>query len=263
MVGPAGIALLDRIEREVRDWPHGRKTLLDLGTGTGLLAIEAVTRWRNVTAVGMDPAVGMLELARERAEGLMSAADRLSWVAGTAEAMPFPNDSFDAVVCAFVYQLLTERQRALAEIRRVVRPGGVFGYVTWKGAPSPSMAADDALEAVLTEMNLEWEGYERPKVKRPASAASAASELRRAGFVHVAARDIELIHRFDRKRYLDQLEQDDATVTFSKVDRATRNEIRRRVRERWKLLGDDAFTMRRRPISVLARPSRAPRSACR
>jgi hypothetical protein len=91
------------------------------------------------------------------------------------------------------------------------------------------MAGDDAFEAVLGELGLDWETTVPPPRRKPASASSAAREMRSAGFVNVRAREVELLVRSDRRTYLDLLEQDDASLTSA---RQTPSRARRSAGER-------------------------------
>jgi demethylmenaquinone methyltransferase/2-methoxy-6-polyprenyl-1,4-benzoquinol methylase len=92
--------------------------VLDVCTGTGALA--ALLR-RRVGAtgevVGVDLTEAMLELARAR-------VPEVSFVVADACALPFPDQSFDATTMAFGLRNIRDRQRALDELARVLRPGG-------------------------------------------------------------------------------------------------------------------------------------------
>jgi hypothetical protein len=76
--------------------------------------------------------------------------------------------------------------------------------------------------------------------------------MRRAGFARVAARNVDIVHRFEVDSYLGQLEADDAAVTFEKLDPERREQLRRRLRERLGTLPESSFEWPRRLVSVLA-----------
>ena len=98
--------------RAVDRLPEGR--LLDLGAGTG----AANPILGSLTVVALDPAPAML--ARN------NAARR---VVGIGEALPFRDDTFDAVLSAYVFRNLDSVEATLSEIHRVLRPGGRAGIV--------------------------------------------------------------------------------------------------------------------------------------
>lgn len=228
--------------------------MLDLGTGPGVLAIESTRRWPHVHVVGVDYSSEMLARAQGAALDLADGERRrLDWVEGDARALPFADHSFHGVVSAFLYQFFPDRKPMLDEVRRVLKPGGVFGWVTWRAGPLPDFAPDGVADEVFAEMRLEWESEEAPTGRRPLSARAAAEEMRAAGFERVAARNVDLTHRFDLDSYLGQLEEDDAPLTFRKLSTATREQLRGRLRERLEGLPDDAFTWQRQLVSTIGR----------
>tara|TARA_B100000686_G_scaffold352107_1_gene452904 strand:+ start:283 stop:1062 length:780 start_codon:yes stop_codon:yes gene_type:complete len=107
--------------------------LLDIAGGTGDIALRALERSqergsdadRAATITVCDTNPTMLELGRDRAidRGII---DGITWTAGNAEALPFSDNSFDAVTVAFGIRNVTRIDRALAEAYRVLRPGGHF-----------------------------------------------------------------------------------------------------------------------------------------
>ncbi len=108
------------------DWlyPRPGMHLLDLAGGTGDVAFRLLERLdgaARVTLCDINP--DMLGVGRDRAldAGWLGEID---WVAGDAEALPFPDRRFDAVTIAFGIRNVTRIDRALAEMRRVLRPGG-------------------------------------------------------------------------------------------------------------------------------------------
>lgn len=95
--------------------------ILDVGCGDGALASELARRGASVT--GLDPDEAMLRLARRRTE-----AQRLSLrlVQGRAERLPFGDASFDRVLAVTVLCFVPEGERAVAEMARVLKPGGML-----------------------------------------------------------------------------------------------------------------------------------------
>jgi demethylmenaquinone methyltransferase/2-methoxy-6-polyprenyl-1,4-benzoquinol methylase len=102
---------------------HHPQTILDVATGTADLAIEAA-RLRTATIVGIDIAPEMLKRGKEKIarRGL---SHLISLELGTAESMRFEDESFDAVTVAFGVRNFTKLDQGLAEMYRVLRPGGV------------------------------------------------------------------------------------------------------------------------------------------
>jgi len=99
---------------------------LDVACGTGNLAIPLARLGAMVT--GVDIATNLLEQARERAaaEGLAVRFDE-----GDAEALPYPDGSFDAVVTMFGAMFAPRPELVAAELARVLRPGGVLAMANW------------------------------------------------------------------------------------------------------------------------------------
>lgn len=110
-----------RAARSLPLYPGAR--VLDLATGTGDLAIDIAARHPGAHIVGIDPSVRMLEVAREKLRE-RSLLDRIELEVGTAESLPFPDGSFDAVTMAFGIRNCADRAAALREMIRVLRPGG-------------------------------------------------------------------------------------------------------------------------------------------
>lgn len=116
-VGPDGYSLTARLALTLRLVGPGRGTVLDVGMGAGRLC-ESLTRagW---TVSGVDVSTEMVALARQR---LPDAEERL--VRASAERLPFPDGSFDAVTATGALEY-TDVPRALRELARVLRPGGL------------------------------------------------------------------------------------------------------------------------------------------
>jgi ubiquinone/menaquinone biosynthesis C-methylase UbiE len=243
VLAPSGRRLLDDLIGIV----PGARRILDLGTGTGALALEALVRWPGAEVVGLDGSAGMLEVAEERAAARFdpSTRERLRLVSGLADRLPFPDEDFDLVVSSFVVQLVPDRGRALREVHRVLRPGGWCGYVTWLEAPdtfAPQAAFDEAIE----ELGLDEETVPETPARSGdvPSPAAAAAQLRRAGFRSVRVRADELEYRWDAASYLDFLEAYDEWECFESLPAAQRARLRAATAAKLRRLPPEAFVWR-------------------
>ncbi len=97
--------------------------VLDLATGTADLPLAFVERQPDLRVVGLDPSVGMLEVGRQKV-GARELDERIELVEGDAQALPFDDASFDRVSMSFGIRNVPDRDRALREIARVLKPGG-------------------------------------------------------------------------------------------------------------------------------------------
>jgi len=97
--------------------------VLDLGSGTGDLALAAATELDQGMIVGLDFSHPMLRLALEKKENARS-GDRVFFVLGSALEPPFRAESFDAVVTAFVLRNITDLSLFFHHAYRLLRPGG-------------------------------------------------------------------------------------------------------------------------------------------
>jgi SAM-dependent methyltransferase len=100
--------------------------LLDVACGTGNASIPAAHAGARVT--GLDFSPELLEIARERAADAMVEID---FVEGDAQELPFEDESFDRVVSTFGHMFAPDHERTAAEMKRVLRPGGVIAFACW------------------------------------------------------------------------------------------------------------------------------------
>lgn len=101
--------------------------VLDVACGTGALTREALARVGKAgRAVGLDRNAAMLSVARK-------STPRAEYFEGMAEAVPFEDGSFDAVVSQFGLMFFENRLNGLAEMGRVARPGGHIAVAVWAG----------------------------------------------------------------------------------------------------------------------------------
>ena len=236
--------LLDVVEPFVAGTPAPVR-ILEVGTGTGTVALAALERWPQAHVTASDAAAGMLAVARARAEEAGHGGDgRLRFVEGGADRLPLPDGSVDVVVSSFVLQLVPDRLAALREAHRLLRPGGLAAYVTWldRDSREPFRPADEFDEAVL-DLNIEEEeeGPTEAHAGDVPSPRAAAGQLRRAGFRDVVAREDTLRYDWTREEYLDYKLAYDERALMSTLSGAQQASLGRRARERLDVLADDAF----------------------
>jgi demethylmenaquinone methyltransferase / 2-methoxy-6-polyprenyl-1,4-benzoquinol methylase len=113
----------ERAADEAHVGPGSR--VLDVATGTGDLALELARRvWPNGEVIGSDFAEAMLDRARTKAAKPDERRVRPRFEWADATALPYADDSFDAVTVGFGARNFDDLARGLAEMARVVRPGG-------------------------------------------------------------------------------------------------------------------------------------------
>jgi len=253
IIAPAAIQVLEDVEVPAGD--PSPFDLLDLGTGTGVLAVAALERWPGVQVVGIDPSSHMLELAVEAARRRsLELASRLRTVLASADRMPLADRSIDVATSSFVIQLVPNRARALREVLRVLRPGGRFACLTWQ-EDDPRFLPDEAFSDALDELQIIPPPDDRD-VHPYTSSSSAAAEFRRAGFREVSARDVWLEHRFTPQSYLDLLEQWIDREVFATLDAESRHQLRAVALRMMGELRSDAFLWRRPLVRVVGRRPR-------
>jgi ubiquinone/menaquinone biosynthesis C-methylase UbiE len=253
VIAPAAVQVLDDLEL-----PAGSShpfDLLDVGTGTGVLAVAALERWPGARVVGIDPSGRMLDLAVDAARRRSPAlAGRLRTIVAAADRMPLPERSVDVAVSSFVIQLVPNRAAALREVLRVIRPGGHFACVTWQD-DELRFEPDEAFSDAMDDLQIIPPPDERD-VHPYTSPGAAAAELRRAGFRGVRARQAWLEHRFTPEGYLDLLEHWIDRELFAGLDAETRQQLRIVALGRMGDLPAEAFVWRRPLVRVGGRRPR-------
>lgn len=104
----------------VLEWTAGFERVLEVGTGEGQVA-RAIASAPGASVVGIDPVENQITVAIERGGGV-------EYRRAGAESLPFDDGSFDAVVCCLVFEHIDAVDEAIAEVSRVLRPGGRFVF---------------------------------------------------------------------------------------------------------------------------------------
>ena len=97
--------------------------VLDVATGTGLVAAELVGRYR-CSVVGLDQSEQMLSRARQRLSEQPELGERIELVQGEAEQLPFEDDEFDSLTFTYLLRYVDDPSGTMRELARVVKPGG-------------------------------------------------------------------------------------------------------------------------------------------
>jgi demethylmenaquinone methyltransferase/2-methoxy-6-polyprenyl-1,4-benzoquinol methylase len=119
--------------------PKPGQRILDVATGTGMVAFELFKRG-GCEVVGLDQSQAMLGAARARLDRSPT-ADRVRFVLGEAERLPFADQEFDALTFTYLLRYVDDRAATMRELARVVKPGGRIGMVEFGVPASPPLRA--------------------------------------------------------------------------------------------------------------------------
>jgi len=170
----AGLARVDR-----------GTSALDLACGTGDIAFALARRGARVT--GLDLTHRMLQLARQRPD-----ARGVRFVTGDMMALPFPDATFDLVTTGYGIRNVPRIEPALAEIRRVLRPGGMLLSLDFDRPPNPLVRGVYLGYLTLVGAALGWTLHRDPdtyryipeSIRRYPGAAAVSAMLHRDGFTN-------------------------------------------------------------------------------
>jgi SAM-dependent methyltransferase len=198
--------------------------LLDVATGPGYVAERAQAR--GARPVGLDIAEGMLAEARRR-------HPEIEFVHGDAEALPFEDGRFDAVVGNFILNHVPAPERAVAEAARVVATGGRVAFSVWQ-RPERMLYVGligQAMEAARVEEDEQAAGIPPgPDAYRFADPDEHRALLEGAGLDEVAVEAVEVVHRVGGAEELWRGFLG-GSVRGSAFLRAQSEEVRARIRE--------------------------------
>ncbi|MGH6792410.1 MAG: class I SAM-dependent methyltransferase [Methyloceanibacter sp.] len=171
----------------VQDGQH----VLDVGCGTGILSRTLVSHGATIRVTGIDPVLAYVSFAREETPD-----SRTHFEVGAAETLPFPEGTFDAALALLALQDFADPARAVSEMRRVTRPGGVVAACLWDfrdGLPMLSLFWQ-AAEAVAPD------AVARQRELNPALRCATPHELqvlwRNCGLFNIATTTLETSMQF-------------------------------------------------------------------
>lgn len=170
------------------DWvaPPARARWLDVGCGTGVFTELVLDTCAPATIAAVDPSTAQIELARHK-----PVAQWVDFRVADAQQLPFADACFDVVASALVINFIPDRARAIAEMRRVGRPGGIVAGYVWDfmGGRGPMAPINTALRRT---------GMTPPPVEgREVSRLDALSALfSGSGLQDLATRTIEVSMTF-------------------------------------------------------------------
>lgn len=171
--------------------------VLDVGTGPGTVAAAALARGARVTAVDAAP-----EMAARAAAACPGADVRVA----VLPELPFPDACFDAVVGNFVINHLGDPAAGLAELRRVLRPGGRIALTCWERVDMRATAVfGEAVAAVGIGIPDDLPSGGLFLADAEDRTAAFAELLTGAGLTEVSARRIEWLHRVDPDAWWDSV----------------------------------------------------------
>jgi ubiquinone/menaquinone biosynthesis C-methylase UbiE len=244
--------LLDRLEGHVATMATA-PVVVDVGTGSGVLALDAASRWPGARVLGADPSVGMLAMARQRLARAGVDEGRVAWLEASADRLPLPDGIADLVVSSFALQLVPDRGAAFREAHRVLRPGGLLAFVTWLDRGDDFAPAVEFDESVL-DLGVEEPDWadEEACAGDLRSVRAAADEVRRAGFERVAAREATLAFDWDLASYLEFKIRYDEVALFQWLPDADAHRLVDIAHRRLGALPPEAFQWRTPIVSVVA-----------
>jgi ubiquinone/menaquinone biosynthesis C-methylase UbiE len=188
---------IEEIARPVREWlvreldPREGATVLEVAAGVGNTGFEAA---RIVGDDGQlitsDFSPGMVDAARRRGEAI--GVTNVEYRVMNAERLELDDDSVDGVLCRFGYMLVFDPRQALAEARRVLRPGGRLAIAVW-GAPERNPFFASVAISLVERGHLAPPDPSAPGVFALGNAERLTALLRDAGFAEVRTETVGVV----------------------------------------------------------------------
>ncbi len=220
-------------------------TVLDVGSGTGELSLAVLATAEPVTVIGIDPSPAYVTYAQSR-----SADPRVSFETGDGQALRFDDATFDATVSLLVLNFIPDPEKALGEMIRATRPGGVVAAAVWDYDEGMEMLRV-FWDAAVAESPAAADRDERRM--RFARNDELAALWRQAGLVDVAEAPLVIPMRFESFEdfwtpFLTG--QGPAGAYVASLPEDVRSAIERRLRARLSSDGTGAITLQGRAWAV-------------
>jgi ubiquinone/menaquinone biosynthesis C-methylase UbiE len=224
-------------ERLIARLPLSAKTghVIDIGTGAGALLPAIKRAAPSAVIVGVDRSQGMLRLAKERHPGPLALMD--------VQKLALPANRFEVAIVAFVLFHLPAPEHCLAEVNRVLQPGGSVGTVTWgseKEAPA-SAIWDDELQAAGAQV------IPLPAVDNRAccdSTQKMATLLEQVGFVSIEVWTESIDHRWRPEDHFDYQVRMNSRLRLQSLEVQDREVCLRGIRDRLSGANDEQYVYR-------------------
>ena len=225
--------------------PKPNQRWIDVGCGNGAFAELLAQRCAPTDILGIDQSEGQLSFARSRSAGVAR------FEQGDAMALPCADDSFDAAVMALVIFFVPDPARGVAEMKRVVKPGGSISAYVWD-VLEPGGFPMAALQDELRQMGI-------TPLLPPRAEVSRIDELHRlwvdAGLTDVASREIVVTRTFDD--FADFWASVEIAIGMGRGTRdmsaGMRADLKNRLRARLSVDADDRISLTSRANAVAGR----------
>ena len=223
VIRPIGERLIARLPLTA-DTSH----VIDVGTGAGSLLPAIQLAAPSAVVVGIDRSQGMLRLAKERHSCPLALMD--------VQRLALPANRFEVAIVAFVLFHLPWPEQCLAEVNRVLQPGGSVGTVTWGSETEPPASAiwDDELQAAGARV------IQLPAVDNRDccdSTQKMTTLLEQAGFVSIKVWTESIEHRWRPEDHFDYQLRMSSRLRLQSLDVQDRESCINRLRDR--LFGAD------------------------
>lgn len=159
---------------------------LDVGCGTGAFTELILNTCSPASVIGIDPAPAQINHARSQ-----PVAQRAEFRVADSQNLPFADGSFDVVASALVINFIPDRPKAIKEMRRAARPGGVIAGYVWDFAEGGETYAP--MRRALADMGVD---IPRTAGAEDSSLAALGALFERQGLIDIATRSIEVTRTF-------------------------------------------------------------------
>jgi len=218
------------------DWlaPASNQTWLDIGCGNGAFSELIVTRTAPDAVHGVDPSEGQLAFARTRPH-----ADKMQFRQGSAMELPYADNAFDHATMALVLFFVPEPAQGVAEMARVVKPGGRVSAYAWDilGGGFPQ-------EPVFNELRAMGHTPSGPPSAHASQQPVMEQLWKDAGLVDVETRVIRVERTFDNfdDLWTSMLPSPSLKVSMANMSEAQAQELKERCRRVFSAAADGRIT---------------------